>query len=155
MNLGKLWEMVRDREGWCAVVHRVAKSWTGLSNWTELRYTCSHKYQLIYLLQGSDRWAQLHLEGKVMDTVGAPPGSPLGLVHPLLLNPHVGLAKSCVDSRLSSDIDPSTKPWLIGFPPRGWSSGSPISAPTPASASPLQQSPNCILILVSCLYLSW
>ena len=28
MNLGKLWEMVRDREAWRAVVHGVAKSWT-------------------------------------------------------------------------------------------------------------------------------
>ena len=37
MSLSKLWELVMDREGWCAVVHRVAKSWTGLSNWTELR----------------------------------------------------------------------------------------------------------------------
>ena len=28
MNLGKLWEMVKDREAWCAAVHRVIKSWT-------------------------------------------------------------------------------------------------------------------------------
>ena len=32
MNLGKLWEMVRDREVWCAAVHGVTKSWTQLSD---------------------------------------------------------------------------------------------------------------------------
>ena len=36
MNLSKLRELVMDREGWCAVVHGVAKNWTWLSDWTEL-----------------------------------------------------------------------------------------------------------------------
>ena len=32
MNLGKLWEMVRDREAWHAAIYRVAKSQTQLSD---------------------------------------------------------------------------------------------------------------------------
>jgi len=28
MNLGKFWEIVRDREAWSAAVHEVTKSWT-------------------------------------------------------------------------------------------------------------------------------
>ena len=44
MNLGKLWEVVRNREAWHAAVHGITKSWTWLGNWatttTEGNFLC-------------------------------------------------------------------------------------------------------------------
>ena len=46
MSLSKLWELVMDREAWCASVHGVAKSRTRLSDWTELNWTELRKQYL-------------------------------------------------------------------------------------------------------------
>ena len=48
MNLSKLRELVMDREAWCTAFHGITKSWTRLSNWTELK-------MVMTVLQGSER----------------------------------------------------------------------------------------------------
>ena len=48
MSLGELWELVMDREAWCAAIRGVAKTRTRLSNWTELNFGA-----------GEDSWESL------------------------------------------------------------------------------------------------
>ena len=57
MSLGKLRELVMDRETWRAVVHWFTKSWIWLSDWTELiEYVCAHAHTLILVI-----WASFHV----------------------------------------------------------------------------------------------
>ena len=42
VSLGKLWELVTDREAWRAAIHGVTKNRTRLSDWTECSRHCEH-----------------------------------------------------------------------------------------------------------------
>ena len=56
ISLGKLWELVMDREAWHTMGHGVTKSWIRLIDWTELNQT-EHAGILILYSQPSQMWA--------------------------------------------------------------------------------------------------
>ena len=67
MSLSKLWEMVKDREPRCAVVHGVAKRETQLSGWNNNKKPCMGASQVVLVVKNwpvnaEDPWVRKILE---------------------------------------------------------------------------------------------